>query len=80
MSDVREEPGCYQCGSFTGTTFRLCDNCIARNEQRRDTIRLRRRGSSVTKKPFSVRWRRRTLVTLATLIMASGVAFAAVYF
>jgi|GEM_PF-4468135 len=41
MSDLTEEPGCYQCGSFEGTTFRLCASCRESNERERDERRHR---------------------------------------
>lgn len=77
MNDVREEPGCYQCGSFAGTTFRLCENCLSQNEQRRDTIRLRRSRVGTLGNKARTRASLGTLAALVTIILLFGAAAAA---
>ncbi len=77
MNDVREEPGCYQCGSFAGTIFRLCENCLSQNEQRRDTIRLRRSRVGTLRNKATTRARLGTIAAPATIIVLFGAAAAA---
>ncbi len=77
MSDLREDPGCYQCGSFAGSTFRLCSACIQRNEDKRSRIRLRRRASTAPESSSKLRLRLDQLTVFGAVAAISGAAVAA---